>query len=305
MGIDLTKKQIYIGAAIVIGTVALLWLAFRPAAIQVETATAVRSQLLDTVDAEGRTRVQNKFIVTAPVSGKLKRITLREGDHIPRSYMITEIDPNPPIPRSPAPDNPGPNAYAAKIYAPATGRILRIFEKSERFLEAGTPLMEIGDPSNLEVVADILSNDAVKVRPGLRMLIEDPSSGEFVVARVRTVEPQASTKISALGVEEKRVDIVADFVGKKPAYGDNFRIDVRIVVWQGNDVLCVPNSALFRADEGWHVFVIKGGRAYSRKVETGHRSRTDTQILDGLVDGDTVVVYPPNNLADGDRVSVD
>lgn len=305
MTIELTRKQIYIAVAVVVGSVALLWLAFGPTAIRVETATAVRSQLLDTVDAEGRTRVKNKFTVTAPVSGKLKRITLREGDNVPRNYMITEIDPNPPIPRGPSSEVNGPNPYAAKVYAPAGGKILRIFEKSERFLEVGTPLLEIGDPTNLEIVVDILSTDAVKVRPGLRMLIDDPNSGEPVRAQVRTVEPQAITKVSALGVEEKRVDVVADFIDAKPAYGDNFRLDVRIVVWQGNDVLSVPNGALFRSDEGWQLFMVRGSRAYLQKVTTGHRSRTHTQIVDGLAEGDTVVVHPPNSLADGDRVAVD
>jgi multidrug efflux pump subunit AcrA (membrane-fusion protein) len=304
MAIDVTKKQAYAAAAIIMAAIALLWIIFRPAAVRVETATVTRSEFLDTVDAEARTRVKNKFTVTAPVSGKLKRIGLREGDNIPRNYPLTEIDPNPPIPRSPGIPNPGPNPYAAKVFAPAGGRILRIFEKSERYLEVGTPLLEIGDPTNLEIVADILSTDAVKVRPGLKVLVED-DAGEPVRAQVRTVEPQAVTKVSALGVEEKRVDVVAEFVGVKPSYGDNFRLDVRIVVWQGNDVLNIPNTALFRVDEEWHVFVVELGHAYLRKVRVGHRSYTDTQILDGLTEGDLVIIHPPKSLADGDRVATD
>jgi multidrug efflux pump subunit AcrA (membrane-fusion protein) len=305
MEIEMNRNRIYIVGAIAVGTLILLWMVFRPDAVRVETAGVARTELLDTIDAEGRTSVKNKFTVTAPVSGKLKRIALREGDNILRNYPITEVDPNPPIPRAPSNTSEFPNPYAAKVFAPASGRVLRIFEKSERFLEVGTPLLEIGDPSNIEVVVDVLSTDAVRIRPGSRVLIENIDSGEPIRAQVRTIEPQALTKVSALGVEEKRVDIVADFIDKKPTFGDNFRLDVRIVVWQGDNVISVPNSALFRSGEDWNVFVVEGGRAYLRKVETGHRSRTDTQITAGLSEGETVILHPPNVLSDGARVSVE
>lgn len=137
------------------------------------------------------------------------------------------------------------------------------------------------------------------------MLIENTDSCEPIRAQVRTIEPQAVTKVSALGVEEKRVDVVADFIDQKPAFGDNFRLDVRIVVWQGDNVLSVPNSALFRSGEDWNVFVVEGGRAYLRRVEAGHRSRTDTQITGGLSEGETVILHPPNLLSDRARVSVE
>jgi HlyD family secretion protein len=180
---------------------------------------------------------------------------------------------------------------------------LRIFEKSERFLEVGTPLLEIGDPSNIEVVVDVLSSDAVRIRPGLKMLIDNPDSAEPLRAQVKVVEPQAVTKVSALGVEEKRVDVIADFIDSKPSFGDNFRVDTHVVVWQGSDVLSIPNSALFRSGDDWMVFVVEGGHAYLRKVATGHRSRTDTEISEGINEGDAVIVHPPNGLADGARVT--
>ena len=305
MEIETNRNRIYIGGAIAVAVLIILWMLFRPAAINVETATVARGQLLDTIDAEGRTRVKNKFTVTAPVSGKLKRIGLNEGDYILRNYPITEVDPNPPIPRAPVGQTDWPNPYAAKIFSPASGRVLKIFEKSERYLAVGTPLLEIGDPSNIEIVVDVLSTDAVRIRPGSRLLIDDTDSGEPIRAQVRTIEPQAATKISALGVEEKRVDVVADFIDQKPAFGDNYRLDVRIVVWKGDDVLSIPSSALFRMGEDWNVFVVEGWRAYLRKVEIGHRSRTDTQITDGLSEGETVVLHPPNLLTDGARVSAD
>ena len=296
------RKRIYIIAAVAVVALILIWMFFLPAAVKVEMAGAARTELLDTVDAEGRTRVRNKFTVTAPVSGKLKRIALKEGDNILRNYPITEVDPNPPIPRSPSSTETPFNPYAAKVFAPASGRVLRIFEKSERFLEVGTPLLEIGDPTDIEIVVDVLSSDAVRIRPGAQMLIENVESGEPLHARVRMVEPQAITKVSALGVEEKRVDVVADFIDAKPSFGDNFRLDVRIVIWQGKDVLSVPNTALFRSGDDWNLFVVEGGRAHLRKVETGHRSRTDTQIVSGINEGETVIVHPPNTLADGSRV---
>ena len=300
------RKRIYVVVAIGVLALAALWMYFRSEPIPVETARVVRAQLVDTIDVEGRTRVKNKFTVTAPVSGKLRRIALREGDNILKNYPITEVDPNPPIPRSPIQSTDLPNLsnpYAANIFAPASGRILRIFEKSERFLEAGTPLLEIGDTTEIEIVVDVLSTDAVRIRPGLKMLVENLDSNEPVVARVRTIEPQASTKTSALGVEERRVDVIADFVGSKPPFGDNFRLDVHIVLWQGNDVLSIPNSALFRSGEDWNLFVVESGRAYLRKVSLGHRSSTDTQILDGVDEGDEVVVHPPNSLSDGVRIA--
>ena len=297
------RNRIYVVVAIGVLVIAALWLYFRTPAMQVETARAVRMPLVDTVDAEGRTRVKNKFTVTAPVSGKLKRITLQEGDNILKNYPIAEVDPNPPIPRSPSQTVDGPNPYAAKVFAPASGRVLRVFEKSERFLEVGTPLVEIGDPTAIDVVVDVLSTDAVRIRTRSMMLIDNIDSDEPVRAWVRTIEPQAQTKTSALGVEEKRVDVIGDFVGPTPTFGDNFRLDVHIVLWQGEDVLSVPNSALFRLGDDWNLFVVEGSRAYIRKVSPGHRSRTDTQILNGIDEGDEVIVHPPNGLTDGARIS--
>ncbi len=302
MQIGTNRNRFLIGVGVVVA-ILLLWMIFRPAAVRVEMANAVRAPLMDTIDAEGRTRVKSKFTVTAPVSGKLKRIELREGDFIVRNYPITEVDPNPPIQRAPTNATGLPNPYAAKVFAPSAGRILRIFEKSERFLEVGTPLLEIGDPSNIEIAVDILSSDAVRVHPGSKMLIDNPNSGEPLRAQVKVVEPQAVTKVSALGVEEKRVDVIADFIDAKPSFGDNFRVDAHIVVWQGNDVLSVPSSALFRSGDEWNVFAVEGGRAYLRKVMTGHRSRTDTEITEGLNEGDSVIIHPPTGLADGSRVT--
>ena len=296
------RRNLYLALAAGVAVTLSVWF-FWPSSIKVEMAKVQRGAMIETVDTEARTRVKRKYTVTSPVSGKLKRIELREGDNILQNFLITEVDPNPPIPRAPAPSGNFPNPYAAKIYAPASGTVLRVLEKSERFIEVGTPLIELGDPANIELVADILSTEAVKVHPGVVVLVENVESENPVRARVRTVEPQAVTKISALGVEEKRVDIVADFLGQKPPFGDNFRVDVRIITWQGDSVIFVPTGALFTLGDKWQVFVVERGRAKRRALKTLHRSRTETQVTEGLDEGETVIVHPPNGLTDGTRVT--
>lgn len=295
------KRMIYIGAA-VLAAVLILWFFLRGTPVSVETAASKRGPMIVTVDGEGKTRVRNKHIVTAPISGKMSRIRLTEGDNIPHDYPIAEIDPNPPIQRTVDPNDDHPNIYAAKVYAPIAGRVLRINEKSERFVTAGTPLIEIGYPNDLEIIVDILSTDAVKIPPGATMLIEIPDQGEPIRSRVRVIESQAATKVSALGVEEQRVNVIGEFIGKDIRYGDNFRVDVRIVVWQSEDVLTIPSSALFRSGEDWNVFVVEGGRARLRAVTVGHQNNEYSEIMSGITVGDRVILHPPSQLTDGDSV---
>src|SRR5688500_5363198 len=190
----------------------------------------------------------------------MSRIRLREGDLISKEYVITEIDPNPPTPRPPSETENLINPYALKVYAPISGRILRILEKDERILPAGTPIIEIGNPGTAEIVVDVLSIEAAQIRSGASVLIAGKTSAEPVKARVRTVEPQAFTKVSALGVEEQRVNVIADFLTKNTISGDNFRVDVRIIVWQNENILKIPSSALFRDGEKWNVFVVESGK---------------------------------------------
>lgn len=212
------------------------------------------------------------------------------------------IDPNPPTPRVPSEIDNFPNVYAAKVYAPITGRLLRIMEKDERIIPAGTPILEMGNPEAVEIIADVLSTDASQIRPGATVLIGNESIGEPLKARVRTVEPQAITKVSALGVEEQRVNIIADFLTKNSSFGDNFRIDLRFVVWHGENILKIPASALFREGADWAVFTIEYGTAYKRKVTVGHRSSAEAEILEGLNEDETVILHPPSQLIDGSSV---
>jgi HlyD family secretion protein len=191
-----------------------------------------------------------------------------------------------------------------EVRAPVAGQVLRIHEKSERIVLAGAPLLELGDPGSIEIVVDVLSADAVKIRPGAELRVEDWGGDQPLHARVRRVEPSGFTKVSALGVEEQRVNVIGDFAQAPDGLGDGFRIEARIVIWHADDVLRVPSSALFRHDEGWALFVVEGGTARRRVVEVGARGPFQAEVLDGLAEGEPVVLHPSDRLADGVRVSV-
>lgn len=296
------KRMIYIGAAALVALL-IVWALIRESPMTVETDVSKRERMTVTIDGEGKTRIRDKHTITAPISGRMSRVKLVEGDNIPRDYPVTEIDPNPPMPRTPLPAGNYPNPYATKVFAPAAGKVLRIFEKSETLIAAGTPILEIGDPNNLEIVADILSTDAVRIPPGAPILIENGDPQEPIRARVKMVESQAITKVSALGVEEQRVNVIGEFLSKNVRFGDNFRIDVRIVVWEADGVLTIPSSAIFRSGDNWNVFVVESGRARRQEVKVGHQNGNSAEILDGLKEGKTVVLHPANQLADGASVS--
>ncbi len=189
-----------------------------------------------------------------------------------------------------------------EIRSPVSGQVLRVQEKSERVVPGGAPLLAIGDPRRFEVVMDVLSTEAVKVRPGMAMALDQWGGPGQLKARVRTVEPGAFTKISALGVEEQRVNIVADLLDPPGPLGDGYRVEGRVTVAEKADALKVPTSSLFRAGDRWELFVVDGNHARKRTVETGLRNPVETEILQGLEAGATVVRHPPNALADGMRI---
>lgn len=188
---------------------------------------------------------------------------------------------------------------AVPIRAPADGRILRIIEKSENVVTAGSPIVVLSNTNKLEIVADLLSTDAVKVEPGAGVSVENWGGAGALRARIRTVEPFGFTKVSALGIEEQRVNVIADFIDAPANLGDGYRVDVRIVIWEGADVLKVPASALFRIEENWNVFVVEDGLARLRPVEAGHRNALDAEIISGLQEGEEVVLHPSNDVTDG------
>jgi HlyD family secretion protein len=187
------------------------------------------------------------------------------------------------------------------IRSPAPGRVLKVLEQSEKIVMAGTPLLVVGDPSRLEVVIDLLTTEAVKVKAGQEVLLDKWGGEHSLKARVRLVEPWGFTKVSALGVEEKRVNVIADFVDPPNSLGDGFRVEARIVLWKG-EVLKIPANALFRVGSHWAVFVHENGRAKRRQVQVGHQGTFEVEILSGLKEGEEVLLHPSNQIKDGLRI---
>jgi HlyD family secretion protein len=191
------------------------------------------------------------------------------------------------------------------VTAPVDGVVLRRLRESESIVPPGDPLLEIGDPARLEIVADLLSTDAVRVKPGARTIIEQWGGDREIAARVRRVEPAGFTKISALGVEEQRVNVVLDFVdpaAAAAALGDAYRVEVRVVTWEAPAVLKVPTGALFREREKWAVYVVEGGRATRRAIELGHQTGQEAEVLSGVSERDVVVMHPGDSIVDGAKV---
>ncbi len=380
---------ILFGAAVV----ALVIIGLMPSPISVAVARVERGPLRITIDEEGESRAHDRFVVSAPVSGRLERVELHDGDLVRKGAVLAAIYPVPLNPkesgeyrarldsaealkreadervasakvdyeqarrerqrteqlaqnglvsvqsleqarnaeatstneleatrfRAEAAASEERVARAALIAldreppsgerivtlrAPVAGRVLKVVEKSERVVAAGAPLVILGDARRLEVVVDVLTTDAVKVKPGDPVLLEGWGGEAPMRASVRLVEAGAFTKVSALGVEEQRVNIVADFVDPPGPLGDGYRVEVRIIIWEAANVLRVRSSALFRHGAGWRVFVVREGRAYRRDVEIGHRSQFDAEVLGGIEQGDEVIVHPSNQLADGARVQL-
>jgi HlyD family secretion protein len=188
------------------------------------------------------------------------------------------------------------------IRAPTRCRILRILEKSERVVPFGTPIIVLSNPKKIEIVVDVLSEDAVKINPGAPVVIENWGGPNPLRARVRMVEPYGFTKVSALGIEEQRANVIADFIDSPDRLGDGYRVDARIVIWEGRDVLKVPASSLFRVGQQWNVFLIENGRARITAVEVGHRNANEAEITQGLEQGTPVILHPANDLKDGARI---
>ena len=371
-------------AAISLAAVALiLFFVFRPSAIPVDSAEVRRGPLQITLDAEGVTRVNDRFVIAAPVTGKLMRIALKEGDHVRKGDAVAGVVP----PELNAREYREASARArsaramldeavarerssllgaaqadrrsaryrklytdgavskeafeiagneagvlkkeveaarsavesarysfealqaevdrmisgkaVRVVSPVEGRVLLIHEKSERLINAGSPLLDIGDPSAIEIVIDVLSSDATKVRPGNRVVIRDWGGEKELQGVVKTIDPAAFTKTSALGIEEKRVNIVAVLKEYAPLLGDNFRVQAKIVLREAGNVLQVPVSSLFRGRDDWHLFVIENGRAVERSVKIGMRGTYQAEVLSGVRAGQRVVVHPANELKDG------
>lgn len=382
--------------------------AWLPSPVSVDVAVVTRSELAVEIVEDGRTRVRDRYVVSAPTSGNLERIELEAGAWVKAGDIVASIDP--PVPtlldartrdeaaarlaaatahyrraetevaraqvardravkeaerastlaargaiagseherleteaqlaiRSAAAARTEMSVAAADIaaaravlgqgspgsrtpvhvFAPASGKILRIVRDSAGPIVGGTSLIEIGDPSALEVVVDVLSADAARIRAGMEAMIEN-WGGEPLRGRVRIVEPSGFTRTSALGVEEQRVNVVVAIDTSRASemrsstaihrddeaihLGDGYRVDVRIVVWHGSNVLAVPTSAVFRHQDRWALYAVENDRAVLRPIELSHRGRTRVEVTSGVTEGALVVLHPSDRVAPGARVRI-
>jgi HlyD family secretion protein len=192
-----------------------------------------------------------------------------------------------------------------QVRSPVDGQVLRVLVESESVVQAGAPLVEIGDPGRLEIIVDLLSSDAVQVRVGDEVLIDEWGGDTVLPGTVRHIEPAGFTKISALGIEEQRVNVLIDLTGPSEAYarlGHGFRVETNIVIWRAKDILLLPMSALFRSDDDWAVFSVAAGKAALRRVRIGHTNGTHAELLDGLGSGDKIIEHPSDIIVDGSLV---
>ena len=234
-------------------------------------------------------------ISEAAVAAAIARIELAEGtiERAEASLMMPE--------RADA----SQDSCCIRITAPTDGVVLSIATVSQRPVVPGTPLMTIGDPDDLELVADILSSDGVRLSPGAPAIVERWGGPGVLEARLDRVEPSARTKVSALGIEEQRVDAYLSLVtppDQRPGLGDGFAVFLRIVEWQGDDVLQLPVSALCRQGENWAVFVVANGIATRRIVKIGHRNNQMTEVIDGIAEGERVITHPSDQITDGTSI---
>lgn len=208
--------------------------------------------------------------------------------------------------RGPAPEAPAPGDCCLRLTAPQGGTVLEVTDMNARLVQAGTPLVTIGDLADLRIEVDLLSSDAVRVTPGMTARIDRWGGTGDLAAVVERVDPSGFTRVSALGIEEQRVRVTLALQTppeERPGLGDRFRVNVRIAVWQADGVLQVPQSTLFRQGDGWAVLRETGGRAVLTPVEIGQANDTMAEVLSGLAAEDRVIAYPGNRVADGDRVA--
>jgi HlyD family secretion protein len=373
----------------------ILAVALWPSPVEIEVATVERGSMQVTIDEEGETRVRERFVVSAPVMGRVERIELEPGDPVVRGQTVVArltpaaaplIDPraqselNAAIAAARAtvgqaraereraaatrqrtqstlrrletllaagaisgdeleagqtalksaeeafraadfgvaraehelqlaqarlrPSSAG--GRPVDVIAPVDGVVLKRLRESASVVPIGEPLLEIGDPGSLEIVSDLLSTDAVRVSRGDAVSIEQWGGAHPLAGRVRRVEPSGFMKVSALGVEEQRVNVIIDLtdVPEGGSLGDGYRVEVRIVIWRDASTFKVPVGSLFRRGDGWAVFLVDSGRTRLQAVQLGQRNDRDGQVLKGLSEGQVVVLHPPDTLADGARVVV-
>ena len=372
--------------------VAALIYGFRPQPRLVNVAEVVRTPMQVSVEEEGKTRVIDRYMISAPVAGITCRVDLDIGDYVKKNQLLVTIEPlraqaldprsraeaeyrvaatqaslhaaeqnaqsaqaemelaNKALNRLKALANKGHIALdrldqattlvrsftAAKrsadfavdvarheldaaataleyagakgelnpsttvpVRAPVSGRVLKIQQQCEGVVTPGQPLLELGDTQSLEIVTDVLSSDAIKVKPGMRVIFNRWGGEEPLQGQVRTVEPVGFTKVSALGVEEQRVLVISDITSDSKQWqnlGDGYRVEARFILWEENDILQIPASALFRVKDGWAVFVMENDKAKRRSVNVGKQNGLSAQIIKGLKGGEKVITHPDDTI---------
>ncbi len=262
----------------------------RDRARRLEEAGVISAQALEAAETEAAARARALAAGEAAVNGAAHEL------EVARAALITPA----------APASGSRTGQALALRAPADGVVLRRLRESEAVVPQGEPLLEIADTSSLEVIADFLSADAVRIEPGQKVSIEQWGGPAPLNGRVRRIEPSGFLKVSALGVEEQRVWVVIDFDDPRSAWqalGDGYRVEARVVVWERARVVRAPSGSLFRDGDGWAVFTVEDGRAARRDVQVGQRGGTTAEILAGLRSGEVVIVHPPDAVGDGARVA--
>lgn len=391
------KKTLLVLLAVTL--LGVLVMAFRPQPVPVEVAEVTRGHFEQVIEDDGKTRVRERYVVSAPLAGKLQRITLKAGDAVTPGMVLAVIDPSSPAlldvrTERELTERVGA-AEAAKLRAAATveraratldksrsdlertrklaekgfvsaaqmeqaelevkinlreleaaryadhaaahdvsvaraallqagaagktsgrrwevrtpvaGRVLRVAQESEATVAMGAPLLEIGQPAELEVVVDVLSTDAVQIKPGAPVRLLRWGLAEPLEGRVRRVEPAAFTKVSALGVEEQRVNVVIDLISpaeKWQSLGDGYKVDASIIVASLDNAIKVPVSALFRDGGQWAAFIVANSKAARRTVQLGRRGGLEAVVEKGLQPGEKVIVHPGDSVRDGLRIKL-
>jgi HlyD family secretion protein len=282
-------------------------------------ARAEERRALDALDLArrelARERELEKSGLTSKQAVEVRESTARAAEEAARAAAFAVASASAELGRADArlrPDRLDGEGRVLSVVAPVDGLVLRRRRESAGVVLAGEPLIDIGDPQDLEIVSDLLSTDAVQVQAGAPVRLEQWGGDHALTARVRRVEPSGFMKVSALGVEEQRVNVLMDFDNPADAskrLGDGYRAEVRIVIWEAPDVVQVPTGALFRHGEDWAVYLVKSGSggngtATRTVVKIGHRNGQTAEVIEGLTAGDAVIMHPPDTLTDGVRVNV-
>ncbi|MBN1365137.1 MAG: efflux RND transporter periplasmic adaptor subunit [Syntrophaceae bacterium] len=389
------RRRIFIISVVVVVTILLVY-GFLPKTLDVDIVSVTRGPLQITIEEEGRTRLKDRFTISAPTAGYMRRVNFKVGDAVKKCQIVAVLEPlqsQALDPRSRASAQSSvtsaeasvksaverervasadaayaeqrlerlkalyekgsiskdqfdqinseaqkaralqlsataevnvaksemekarvtlqnfsavrENDNAVDVTSPVSGAVFKVYQESEGAVDTGQPLIDIGDAGNLEVRVEVLSSDAVKIKKGTKVLFKRWGREEPLTGKVRLVEPAGFTKISSLGVEEQRVLVIVDITSppeKWRVLGDGFRMEAHFIIWEGENILHIPESALFRSGKDWAVFVAENGEARKRIVEIGQRNGMNAEIVSGLRENEKVLVYPDDNISEGTKI---